>query len=78
MLLQVMKMSQTVKYQQQQLSVARRLHHVCDPRDAITVWQWRHMLSMSLWMAAISRLFHYKHCVILSKFLVVYIDILNY
>ena len=50
MLLQLMKMSKKhFKYQKQQLSVAR---------DAITVWQRRIMLPMSLWMAAISILFH--------------------
>ena len=31
---------------------------VCDPRDAITAWQRRLMLPMSLWMAAISNSIH--------------------
>ena len=57
MLLQLMKMSQTV-----QLPAATIVSSlcVCDPRDAITAWQWRLMLPMSLWMAAISRLLQYK------------------
>ena len=45
MLLQVMKMSQTV-----QLPAATTVSSLCtrDPRDAITAWQWRFMLPVSL------------------------------
>ena len=50
MLLQVMKMSQ--------LPVAKTVSSLCDPRDAITAWQRRLVLPMSLWMAAISKLLH--------------------
>ena len=56
MFLHVMKLSQSV-----QLPAATTVS------NAITAWQRRFMLPVSLWMAAISRLFHYKHCVILSK-----------
>ena len=64
MLLQVMKMSQSV-----QLPTATTVSSLCDPYDAITAWQRRFMLPMSLWMAVISQLFHCKHCVNLKQIL---------
>ena len=83
MLLQVMKMSQSVQLPAAAVSSLCVTHVMqSQPGNGVSCfqWHWKHETSlqgcdciMSLWMAAISRLFHYKHCVILSKFWVVYI-----
>ena len=57
-------------YQQQQLSVACVWPTWCNHS-----LQRRLMLPMSLWMAAISRVIHYKHGMILSTFRVVYTSV---